>query len=114
MFDMHDGRLGLRRLARGDEQKEFRCNYVIDVYDPVTFEKICTQNTTDGKWRELPSMDSRVKFFKFRDAIYDADWFVDARCCNEHCDGYDTEIGEMYMENELEVFKVMLKVFKEG
>lgn len=113
VFDQKSGRIGRRRLLRNKEQeKEWGSNYEVAILDPLTLNETGEKvHTTDGKWKQLPDDDLRVIFVKLFQAIYDADWNIGAYCCNEHCDGHETEINEHDINNEHKVFSIIRKFF---
>lgn len=93
-----------------DEMKE-----TWDTLNPLTDKSGWMKPTTLGWQLQMPDLYERHrKIYQFINAIqviYDADWFIDGRCNNSRCDGYDFDIVENYIENEIEVYEKLKEIF---
>jgi len=85
---------------------------VVNRFNPYTYEESWTEFYEDANmWSPLSDDHMMSKFVKFFDILYDADLEIDASCTNSRCDGYDTEIGEWYVNNRSELFKEVWELF---
>ena len=112
VFDRKKGLIGLKRLAGKKEEKELGTNYVVDVLDPIDFNKIETVRgfgDEEHDWYRLPRDDPRVQFWELFSVIEggDADWYYSIAGI-----GDNAEVDEAYIENKHEVFELVRKLFE--
>ena len=112
VFDRKKGLIGLKRLAGKNEEKEFGTNYVVDVLDPINFNRIETVRAFGGSehnWYPLPRDDPRVRFWNLFDIIEggDADWYY-----NGYHNGDGIFVEEAFIENKHEIFEQVRKLFE--
>ena len=107
VFDRKTGIIGRKRLATKKEEETFRCNYVVDILDGVTLQRVTTVSTgSPYDWTNLPDSDERVQFIKLFDAIYDADWYHGVTSQDEKA-----YVEESYIEHQHQVFEQIRKIY---
>jgi len=115
MFDRKKGLLGIKKYIGNQKQleKEMGSNFMVTLIDPINFKELenVQLHSNDYDWHELPKDDPRVLYWRLFSIIYDADWRIYAHCCNEYCDGHETEVDESCIENEHEVFQQVRELF---
>lgn len=111
MFDRKKGLLGIRRMAWKNEEKELGVNKVVDIVDPIEFNKGQTMRAfgdAEYDWHSLPCDDPRVQYISLFDVIEggEADWYYGIQSGNDN-----TCVDEAYIENPHEVFRQIRRIF---
>jgi len=115
VFNRKTGVLGIVKFVGNEPESHgapegWNSNFAVILLDPMTLHAIHPKVWMPMQdWIELPDTDKRVQAKKILDAIYDADWTINAHCCNSNCDGYDTEVDESFMTNEAEVLATIFR-----
>ena len=85
---------------------------VVNDFNPVTYKEDWKAFYADLEdWKVLSDDHMLSKFVRLFNILYDADLYVDARCTNSRCDGYETEFDEWYFEDQPELFREIWSLF---
>jgi len=111
VYDRKSGKLGVRRSKWITEKDSYDTNYVVDIFDPVSWrvlETVPGHGGTEYDWHNLPNDDPRVQLWKLFDIIEggDADWEYSG-----HPENDGIMVEEAYVNNRYEVFELVRKAF---
>lgn len=109
VFDRKKGLLGVKRKSYTKEEKELGTNYVVDILDPINFERIKTvpgHGLSEHNWYPLSNEDPRTQFWRLFNIIDSANWQYSG-----YSDGDGIQVDEAYIENKHAVFEQIRKIF---
>lgn len=111
VFDRRTGALGVKRHATEKEEKELKCNYVVDRIDSFSLRKLDVPTEpgvlSERDWIALPHNDPRQQYWDVLQIIEGADWYYSG-----YHDGDGIQVEEAYLEDPHKVFEQIRKVFQ--
>jgi len=117
VYRAEDGEYGVVRVRYspvpyGVKDRKFKTYQAINSFDGEAMKEDWSTYYTDlENWTPLRTDNPITIFVKLFNILYDGDLYVNARCTNSRCDGYETEFDEWYFEDERDVFRKIIEVF---